>query len=102
MARPWWQRLKRTNSQNPIPESQFPGRIWDLGFEISDSAKAGWWLRAESKPVRVGLVAAATALPALLRAWTFNTPEAIEAPVPRGDDRLALLCEWGMEFGWVC
>ena len=48
--------------------------------------------------MRVGIVAAAKAVPRMLTAWTFNTPAAEEPPLPRGDERLALLCEWGSEF----
>jgi hypothetical protein len=98
MARPWWQRLLKPKRQNPDPTSHPNGRVWDRGFEVSDFVAGGWWLRAESKPVRVGLVAAAKAVPALLTAWTFHTPPLPEPPMPRGAERLALLCEWGVDF----
>ena len=101
MARPWWQRLLRPKLQIPIPKSQIPHRIWDLGFEIWDFASSGWWVRAESKPVRAGIAAAAKPVPALLTAWTFHAtpPDPAEVPLVRGDERLAALCEWGLEFG---
>jgi hypothetical protein len=102
MARPWWQRLSRKTTPVPSPPADRPlfefddrgvpgGRPWRSG---------GWWLRAESKPVKVGLFAAAKATPTLLRAWTFNTPEqkSIEKPLIRGHDRLAELYGWGLEF----
>ena len=69
--------------------------IWDLGFEIWDFAPGGWWLRAESRPVRAGLVAAARAVPTLLSAWTFHMPPPAEEPLARGDERIALLWDLG-------
>ena len=94
MALSWWQRLRRSKSPVPNPQSTSP----DFGFRISDRPPAGWWLRAESRPVRAGIMAAAKALPALLTAWTHSIPEPEEEPLPRGEERLALLCEWGLEF----
>ena len=100
MIRPWWQRLLR--NANPI---QPPAADRPL-FEFDDRGapggrswrSTGWWLRAESKPVRVGIFAAAKAVPTLLTAWTFNTPEPKEKPLPRGEERLARLCAWGPAF----
>jgi hypothetical protein len=102
MERPWWQRLVRKTTPEQIPAADRPL------FEFDDRGapggrpwrSAGWWLRAESKPVRVGLVAATKAVPVFLTAWTFNTAEvkSVKKSLPRGDERLALLCEWGLEF----
>jgi hypothetical protein len=106
MARPWWQRLLRKPAPLQPPAADRPlFEFDDRGAPGATSWRsAGWWLRAESKPVRAGIVAAAKAVPALLTAWTFNTPEMepVEVPLPRGDERLALLCEWGLEFGGAC
>jgi hypothetical protein len=101
MARPWWQRLARKTDPPPIPATDRPlFEFDDRGVPGGEPWRSGgWWLRAESKPVRVGLIAAAKAVPALLTAWTFNTPPPVEIPVPRGNERLAMLCEWGLEFG---
>ena len=80
---------------NPKSETRNPNsRVF--GFRISGFEFSGWWLRAESKPVRVGLIAAAKPVPALLIAWTFHTPVPYEPPLPRGETRLALLCRWGI------
>jgi hypothetical protein len=96
MKQPWWQRLTNAKPQTPKPKSHPRGRAWDLGFEVCDYASGGWWLQAESKPVKVGLIAAARPVPALLTAWTFNSPMPLERPLPRGADRLALLHKWGL------
>jgi hypothetical protein len=99
MTRPWWQRLLRKTSPIQPPRTDRPlFEFDDRGPGGKSWRSAGWWLRAESKPVRAGIVAAAKAVPTLLTAWTFNTPEMAERPLPRGDERLALLCEWGLEF----
>jgi len=89
MAGTWWQRLKRSLEKPAAAEFR---------FRIADAVAGGWWLRAESKPVRVGLKAAATPVPALMTAWTFHTPPPPEPPLPRGAERLALLQEWGRVF----
>ncbi len=102
MARPWWQQLVRKPASMLPPPSDRPlFEFDDRGTPDGPPWRAtGWWLRAESKPVRAGIVAAAKAVPALLTAWTFHTPQLapVDRPLPRGDDRLALLCEWGLEF----
>jgi hypothetical protein len=100
MAQSWWQRLLKKPSPIQPPAADRPlFEFDDRGAPGEQSWRsAGWWLRAESKPVRVGIVAAAKAVPAMLTAWTFNTPEPVEEPLPRGEHRLALLCEWGLEF----
>jgi hypothetical protein len=61
---------------------------------------AGWWVRAEPTPVRAAIAAAAKPVPTLMRAWTFTAPARQPAP-PRGDERLALLWEWGSAFAAV-
>src|SRR5205085_5026586 len=101
MARPWWQRLWKTD---PKPETRNPNETGSIfGFRISDFGFSGWWVRAESKPVRAWIAAAAKPVPALLTAWTFHAtpPDPAGEPLVRGDERLAALCEWGLEFGGV-
>jgi hypothetical protein len=99
MTRPWWQRLiRKTAPIQPLAANRPLFEFDDRGPVGKSWRSAGWWLRAESKPVRAGIVAAAKAVPTLLMAWTFNTPEPVERPLPRGNERLALLCKWGSEF----
>ena len=89
MASTWWQRLwRRTEPNFAFDDRGAPGvRAWRSG---------GWWLRAESKPVRAGIAAAAKPVPTLLTAWTFNTPAPPEEPLICGDERIALLWELGV------
>ena len=89
----WWQRLRRavrlTEPNFAFDDRGAPGVVaW---------RSAGWWLRAESKPVRAGIAAATKPVPTLLTAWTFNTPEPIEPALVRGDERIALLWEMGAD-----
>jgi hypothetical protein len=98
MADSWWQRLWR-KAKRPtfaFDDRGAPGvAVWRRG---------GWWLRAESKPVRAGISAAAKPVPTLLSAWTFHTPsppEPAEEPMVRGDERIALLLELGMDVSEV-
>ncbi|HEY1380095.1 MAG TPA: hypothetical protein VGF55_25045 [Gemmataceae bacterium] len=97
MAVTWWQKLRRRVTK--VGE-QLAGPLFafdDRGPGVTAWRSAGWWLRAESRPVRAGIAAAAKPVPALLTAWTFPAPpvpEPVEEPLPRGDERIALLREW--------
>jgi hypothetical protein len=100
MTGTWWQRLWRRAIGRGEPNFVFD----DRGAPACGSApgltvwrRGGWWLRAESKPVRAGIAAAARPVPTLLTAWTFNTPPPAEPDVVRGDERIALLLEIGMD-----
>jgi hypothetical protein len=94
MAMTWWQRLRRPETAQATSRRFEP----TFGFRLSDDTPSGWWLRAESRPVRAGIRAAAKAVPLILSAWTYNVPQPEEPPVPRGAERLALLCKLGSEF----
>jgi hypothetical protein len=90
MAFAWWQKLRgRVAPPNFVFDDRGPGvKAW---------RSIGWWVRAESKPVRAGIAAAAKPVPTLLTAWTFNTPPPVEEPCVRGDERIALLWEMGVD-----
>jgi hypothetical protein len=71
----------------------------DAGTPDGDAWRsAGWWLQAEPKLERRFIAAAAHAVPALLRAWTYTDAAPVGDPIPRGDARIALLREWGGRF----
>jgi hypothetical protein len=97
MAFGWWQRLRQavrpTAPNFAFDDRGAPGVVaW---------RSSGWWVRAESRPVRAGIAAAAKPVPAMMTAWTFNTPplpEPAEPPLIRGDERLALLLEIGADM----
>jgi hypothetical protein len=94
MAMTWWQRLKRkpqpTDSQSlPIRPRLLPQfEYWDIPPNV-------WRVRTETTPVKIGLVATAKVLPALMTGYTYDFAEAETRRVPRGAERLALLKKWG-------
>jgi hypothetical protein len=88
MATAWWQKLRQPQSRQNIlrtAEATF-------GFRTSHSQPAGWCVQTETAPVRVGLVASAKVLPALMTGYTYDFAE--ERRIPRGTERLALLQKW--------
>jgi len=105
MARPWWQRL--CGSLIPVQTPATDGQCLSSTTAAPPAGNpgappAGGCGRNRSR-CGSGIVAAAKAVPALLTAWTFNTPDLNRSTsrCPAVTRRLALLCEWGLEFGGV-
>jgi hypothetical protein len=85
----------------PLPYFAFD----DGGAPGTDAWRSeGWWLRAEPKPQRRLLGAQAKRVPAVMKAWTVSGTAAAsspdEAPMLRGDERIALLREIGRRFAF--
>jgi hypothetical protein len=65
----------------------------DFHFRTSHSPVPGWCVQMETTPVKVGLVATARVLPALMTGYTYDFAEA-DRRIARGVERLELLRQW--------
>jgi hypothetical protein len=93
MAITWWQRLKR-KSQPTISDRRPAPPASTTQFEYWDLPPNEWRVRTETAPVKIGLVATAKVLPAIMTGYTYDFADSERPQILRGTGRLALLNKW--------